>query len=289
MTNRQTLKYLVLGVSLVVIGLAPVLNGFPITEVSAERFVYLPSLGFCLLLATLAMRLRTRWPAHTTALVVLVLISYGVRTVARNTDWRDESTLFTKTVQAADESARAHLNLGNVHYRAGRPREALAEYKQALDIDPKYAGAWSASAGAYKDLGQMDDAFRCIRRAIELEPTNANFQNSLGVLYVQQSEFASAVACFREALRFDPANRRAHFNLGLALFNNAQYQDAIDAFSSLEDKDTDYVHAYYYMALSASHLGDRTGAVDYAAKFLELYSHDDDYRRSAQAILSGGQ
>lgn len=277
----------VLGVSLIGIGLAPVLNIFPITEVSADRFLYLPSLGFCLLVAALALRAPARWRSRTTAFLALLLVAYGVRTVIRNGDWRDESTLFAKTVAAASENARAHLNMGNVHYRAGRAGQALAEYRKALDIDPRYAGAWNASAGAYKDLGQLDEAFACMKRAIELEPTNANYQNSLGVLYVQRREFAEAIECFRRALRFDPSHRRAHFNLGLALYNNEQYRECIEVFSSLEDKDTDNPHAYYYMALSASHLGDRAGAADYAGKFLAVYHHDDDFRRNAQAILSG--
>jgi Flp pilus assembly protein TadD len=278
----------VLGIAVLVVGLAPVLNVFPITEVSAERFLYFPSLGFCLLAATLAMSARARWRSHTTAILALVVVAYGVRTTSRNMDWRDESTLFTKTVAAADENARAHLNLGNVHYRAGRPRDALSEYRQAIDIDPDYAEAWSGSAGAYKELGQLDEAFACMKRALEINPANANFHSSLGVLYVQRGEFEAAIASFRDALARDPAHARARFNLGLAMYNNEDYRDAIEAFAPLENKDTDYMHAYYYMALSASKLGDRARAAEFAATFLSLYDHDDDYRRGAQALLSGG-
>jgi tetratricopeptide (TPR) repeat protein len=277
----------VLGIAIVVVGLAPVLNIFPITEVSADRFLFFPSLGFCLLAATVSVSALPRWRLRTTALVALLLIAYGARTISRNADWHSEATLFTKTAAAAGDNARAHLNLGNVHYRAGRPREALAEYRLALDIDPEYAEAWSGSAGAYKDLGQLDPAFSSIERAIALDPENASYQNSLGILYVRRGEFKAAVDCFRRALGTDPSYERARFNLGLALFNNGDFQGTIDAFTALDGKDGDYVHAYYYMAMAASQLGDRARASEFAAEFLSHYDRDDDYRRGAQAILSG--
>jgi tetratricopeptide (TPR) repeat protein len=268
-------------------GIAPVLNIFPITELSAERFLYFPSLGFCLALALVAEgALRHRRRVTLAALAVLI-IAYSARTVARNADWHDESTLFSATVAAASENARAHLNLGNVHYRAGRHHQALAEYRRALEIDPTYAGAWSSSAGAYAALGEIEEALRCMRRAIDIEPTNANFHNSLGTLYVRLGQLDEAAASFQRALAYHPGHSQARFNLGLTRFKLGDYAGAIEAFESLEHKDVDFVHAYYYLALSRLRTGDAEGSRRDAETFLSLYQGSDGFRQGAQAMLAG--
>lgn len=277
----------VLAIAVFVIGIAPVLNLFPVTEVSAERFLYFPSLGFCLLVALgLTYALKRRRNLAVAAAVVLV-VAYGARTVARNADWRDETTLFAKTVADAADNARAHLNLGNVHYRAGRHRQALAEYERALAIDPEYARAWSSSAGAYKALGELDGAFRCMERALEIEPTNANFHNSVGVLHIQRRRLDLAVAAFRLALQYQPEHDRARFNLGLALFRQEDYAGAVAAFTALAHKDIDFVHAFYYLAVAELRLGNVARAREHAERFLSLYHEADGFRRGAQAVLAG--
>jgi Tfp pilus assembly protein PilF len=274
-----------MGAAVFAVGIAPVLNVFPITEVSAERFLYFPSFGFCLLMAAACRGLRYR----RAGLVVLILLvgAYSARTVVRNLDWKNEASIFGTTVAAAPENARAHLNLGNVHYRDGRHRQALAEYRRALDIDPKEARAWSGSAGAHKALGEMDEAFHSMERAIALEPNNADFRNSVGLLHVQQGDYLRAVESFSQAVGLNPSLHRARFNLGLAAFNMEDYAAAISALEVLEHRDVEFVHAYYYLSLSEMRMGNRSQAIEYAERFLALHQTDDAFRRGAQVLLSG--
>jgi tetratricopeptide (TPR) repeat protein len=278
---------IVLGTSILVIGLAPVLNVFPITEVSAERFLYFPSLGFALVVAVLFVAGISRRPEIVAGTLVLLLVAFGTRTYIRNFDWRNEITLFRHTVAVADDNARAHLNLGNAHYRAGRHHQALGEYRQAVEIDPNYAGAWSSSAGAYKALGRLGDAFRCMEMALAIEPNNADYHNSMGILLVQEERYADAAESFRRALQINPDLARGQFNLGLALFKLDDFADAIPAFQGVPHKEIDFVLSYYYLATSESRLGNNGRAAEYAATFLRLYDRDDEFRSNARLILSG--
>ncbi len=269
------------------IGLAPVLNIIPVTEVSAERFLYFPSLGFTLALALLAVEGMRRWRIPVIVALGLLLVAYSVRTYVRTLDWRDESTLFHTTVAAARENTRAHLNLGNVHYRAGRYQEAIAEYQKAIDLDPNNAAAWSGSAGAYKALGDLDRAFTCMQRALAIDPGNAGFYDSFGILLVQRHQYADAAAAFRSAIAVNPALDRARFNLGLALYLQDDLEGAIREFDALPHKDTDFVMAYYYLADAESRLGHADRASGYASTFLSLYKKEDDYYRKARTLFSG--
>jgi Flp pilus assembly protein TadD len=277
----------VLAIAAFAIGLAPVLNIFPITEVSAERFLYFPSLGFCLVVAWGAVAAMGRHRNTSLILLALLLIAYSARTVTRNRDWRDEPTLFRKTAQVATDVHRVHLNLGNVHYRAGRFHEALAEYNKAVELNPDDARVWSGMAGAYKALGRLDEAFRAIERALSIDPGNASLYNNLGMLHVERRDMDAAIAAFRRALDYQPRHGRARFNLGLALYKNGDYQSAVDALTALEHKDIDHVHAYYYLAAAESKLGHRDRASAYAERFLGLYDRADAFRSNAQEIMAG--
>jgi tetratricopeptide (TPR) repeat protein len=279
----------VLGVAILGIGIAPVLNVLPITEVSAERFLYFPSLGYCLLAGTVAAEAIGRWRLQAIAVVAMVVAAFGVRTTVRNADWRDEVTLFRKTVEASPHSARAHLNLGNVYHRSGRHLEALAEFRRALDIDPGYAAAWSSSAGAYRALHEPENALFCMNQALAIEPGNANFHNSLGTLRAQGRSLGVAVESFERALQLDPGLSRARYNLGLALYALGDYAGATRALADLPYKDTEFVQAYFYLAVAESRLGNASRAGEYSAAFLERYDRHDELRARAREILAGGK
>src|SRR5207247_755505 len=70
----------------------------PIGTLFGERFLYLPSVGFCMLVA------MTRWPRVAAAILVVV---WGVRTGLRNRVWHDDLTLAESMVASAPDSAHA--------------------------------------------------------------------------------------------------------------------------------------------------------------------------------------
>lgn len=83
---------------------------FPIGSIMAERFLYLPSIGFAVAITALAYRIphqRLR-----TTLIALVLVLFAARTYARNTAWQDNLTLASTDVTTAPRSFKLHTLLG---------------------------------------------------------------------------------------------------------------------------------------------------------------------------------
>jgi tetratricopeptide (TPR) repeat protein len=121
------------------------------TIVLAERYLYLPSLGLCIAVGALAVRIPRRWTtASMVALVVLIILPAVARTLVRNRDWRDNETLFAATVLTAPNSSKAHANrAATLAARAETERgagdsesarqlfeQATSHYQRALEIDP---------------------------------------------------------------------------------------------------------------------------------------------------------
>jgi tetratricopeptide (TPR) repeat protein len=108
----------------------------PIGSIMAERFLYLPSLGFCLVaalalwpmggaLARLGVE-NPRWqPWAARALPALVVAGFALRTHVRNADWRGDLALWKSAVAAAPDSFKTHKGYANALWDAGRDEPAL--------------------------------------------------------------------------------------------------------------------------------------------------------------------
>lgn len=126
------------------IALAPGANiAMLLVTIMAERFLYLPSLGFvgCLVWAlyALARRMEQRWPRATAELpwvAAVLCLALLVRTHMRNSDWDNERQFWSSAVKAAPNSYKTHVNLATVLYQLGGPYldQAIAEDDRSLAI-----------------------------------------------------------------------------------------------------------------------------------------------------------
>jgi Tfp pilus assembly protein PilF len=299
----------VLGAGIFLLGLGPVINLIPIGEISAERFLYFPSLGLAIVVgglfssALVARYPSTRaaagdgyvpWPGITpslggtlSVLCFVVLIAFGARTVTRNADWTSERVLFAKTAAASPGSARAHLNVGNVARRQGRLTDAAAAYQRALQIDPDYPGALSNLAWIYASQGRIDDALPLVQRALEQAPDDVNLLNNLGSIYFQKRRFADAARLFERSIERDPRQPIAHYNLALIRIEEGKHNAAYEHFAHTAGKGPQFVRAYHYMAVIDAARGNTEEARRLAQIFLSQYTRDDQFRRRAQQIVAG--
>jgi len=126
-----------LGIAWILIGLAPVSQAIPIIVVAADRFLYIPMLGWVLLVGLLLERGlgrareagRTKLPA---AAIALVFLACAARTVTRVQDWRSDETLNLATARAFPETPAPFLNLATYYERVENdPAKALTALAEA--------------------------------------------------------------------------------------------------------------------------------------------------------------
>ena len=197
-----------------------------IGSIMAERFAYLPLVGLagCLVVGiqALAGELSRKWTAGPQAVWVaagVVSIALAARTYARNLDWQDDASLWTRAVEVCPQSAKMHVNLGRVFLEEpGRLPDAIAEYEAALRIEPDYALAHYSLGVALSKTGQLASAIANYRAALRSEPDYAQAHNNLGSALAQvPGGLPEAITEFKAAIRLDPDYAEAHNNLGDAL------------------------------------------------------------------------
>src|SRR5580704_4485262 len=118
----------------------------PTGTILGERLAYLPSAGFCLLVALIWIQLANRQSKVAGVVLVVLVLVFAGRTVARNRDWHDNFTLFLSAVRAVPGSAKSHSNLGLEYYTLDQVDAADKELQTALRIYPQEAEALGFSA-----------------------------------------------------------------------------------------------------------------------------------------------
>jgi len=88
--------------------------------------------------------------------------------------------------------ARARYKEGFRHFVDERYEEAVACYRQALEIDPELTIAWNGLATALQRQGDVDAAIEAARRLIELDPDEPLGHTSLSILYQEKGMIPEA-------------------------------------------------------------------------------------------------
>ncbi len=111
------------------------------------------------------------------------------------------------------DNAPTRYELGLVLDRAGRPGDAIAEYRRALDHNPNHLETLNNLGVVLAGQGRMDEAARHFERVVAVDPENADAHANLGLALAAAGARGAAVRAFREALRLDPDHAEARGGL----------------------------------------------------------------------------
>ncbi|KAJ8249970.1 hypothetical protein COCON_G00231860 [Conger conger] len=172
---------------------------FYVGFVMAERVLYIPSMGFCLLLAlglrSLSSRLgpRASRPALLGCCAALLLL-FGGKTVLRNRDWHSEETLYRSGI--AVNPPKAWGNLGNVLRNQGKMTEAERAYRNALYYRSNMADMLYNLGLLLHDSKQLPEALQYYTLAINSRPTLASAYLNSGIILMNQGHLDEAKRTF---------------------------------------------------------------------------------------------
>lgn len=225
------------------ITLLPVLNIIPIKALEAERFLYLPSIGFALLTAYAAYLLGERLDKAATGKATIVMLlagvlimGYSLKTILRAEEWKDEVVISNKTALSSPDSAWALTALGANLMERKNYTAAVEPLEKAVAICEGYTLARNALGECYLRLGRNREAVAQFIEVLKIDPLSAKTRNFLGVAYAGLKEYNDAEKQFTAALKKDPEFLNAHLNLGRLYEIRSEFAKAVKQyFMILED------------------------------------------------------
>src|SRR5580698_11324547 len=123
-----------------------------------------------------------------------------------------------------------YVNSGKKYFDKGKYQEAIVEFRNAIEIDPKVAAAHYQLARTYLTLKNPGAAFGELQQTVARDPKNLNAQLELASLLVAGRKFDQAQSAANVVLKADPNNARAHALLGESLAATHDLPNAISEF-----------------------------------------------------------
>jgi tetratricopeptide (TPR) repeat protein len=193
---------------------------FPTGTIFAERLVYLPSAGFCLIAASWIVggaREVSEVPRARAALLAAVVLAFAARALARNPVWASDEALFTDLVRVSPASAKAHYDFAYMSLNKARPGPALEHYTRAIEIYPRYWDAWAGKGRAERALGRLGESEKSYAESLRQVPTYENGFFGLGLAREEQGNRAGAEEAYRTGLRHNPQSLPLAYRMALLL------------------------------------------------------------------------
>jgi len=231
---RHDQPYFVVGWFWFLLTLVPVIGLFQTGEQSmADRFSYLPRIGLFIMVAwgaselTKGVRYRHGFLVLTAGAVIIASTTLTWRQLGY---WRDNISLYQRTLQLTTGNYTIHNNLGLALAEQGNLQSAIQEYREALRIKPDNAFSHNNLGLALAKQGNIDAAISEYQAALLLNPNYTIAHNNLGIALASKGDLDAAIRRYRDALRISHNNADAHYNLGLAYAGKGDIDAAISEY-----------------------------------------------------------
>ena len=303
----------------------------------ADRFLYIPSLGYCIAFACILVQifkiptdeassfsLKTK-PAFSmsfTAISIIVLLLFTVKTVGRAAEWKTQFDLFGADVKKSDNSAHMRLYWGlalrdkGLDLKTANESEkdwnkiqennvkmeewtwkAVEQFKKGVEIYPESADcneqlgiAFENLAPLHPERGYRDSAERYYLRALQIVPSKAATNSNLAKIYFDRGDIQLAKNYYMEAIRYDAIFADGYFNLGSCYGMLQMYDSSFYYYNKCLQLQPERAECYTYMGLSYANTGDYDNAVKMYERGIELKPNlGSTYVLAAKTYITMGQ
>lgn len=267
---------------------------FPIGAFMNERFMYIPSVGFCLILGYLITRKLPAWSENWPKLsyswpIILtgvLLFAYSLRTLARLPAWKSNQTLFLTDVHNSPNSTKANTSAGGTLIEGSSPKppskkrttdmqKGIRYLNKALKIYPDNKDALLLLGGAHFDLNKdYDNVFKAYYELLSTNPTHVQVHRALSIMSETEEDVGNAKKLVnfyeKKVLPLNPTTATPYDALGVLYgkkLNNLE--QSISYFKQALTYDDHEVGTYHDLAVAYGMQGRFEDGLAMANKALE--------------------
>jgi tetratricopeptide (TPR) repeat protein len=248
------------------ISIFPLANTFfPLTGIIAERLLFVPSIGFSILVVFLIFKItKTDFTVKlgrsskilVFAIAMILILPNSIISISRNKDWKDRKTLYSHDIEYLENSAKANTLYGNLLigevYTAIKKNQPIIKYKP-----------------------QIEQAIMYFNRSLEVDSTYSNPWHNLGYInMILYQNYELAEKQFTKCLDVDSTIAAAYLNRGISNFYVGNYKQSIIDFEDYLNKNQNYKDkeldkAYLFSGKSHLAMGDTAKCTEFYSKAVQ--------------------
>lgn len=258
--------------------------------VAADKFFYLPAIGFLLVMAwglrslwerSAGMRRARVWRLAVVGVPLVLAGCAAVGTRATLSAWQDSISLYRHMIDVDGNSATAHYNLGLLLMREQDYAAAEAHFAAAATLHGAHDRAEREWGLALERQGRDAEALPHYERAVEINPRYVPGLLSLAGALLETEDAEEALTYYRAAIELQPGRALLHHHLGIGLHKLGRYSEAVGAYREALRLNPRYARAYYNLGVSLLRLGRNAEAAEAFAGCVRL---EPDHASAQQAL-----
>ncbi|HKR07238.1 MAG TPA: tetratricopeptide repeat protein [Bacteroidia bacterium] len=273
----------------------------------AERFLYMPSLGFAIVIVILTGRLFKidfnakfhfarlenlfSYNKNFSYLVCIILLAASIKTIARNPDWKNDTTIFSADAVNAPNSSRVHFLYANHMVQEVKENKvpaneienyyniAIEEFNKCIAIHPDHYQSYFGLGDLYEQKKQPDKALYYYRTVVQRLPKLQLGYFNLGNMYFKVHQYDSSITVLQKAISLQPDFAGAYNSLGAAYFGKGDFDNAITVYKKTLALKPDYADAWKNLGSCYGTKKEYDLAIDAFQKALSFAPNDADIKR----------
>jgi hypothetical protein len=262
---------------------------FPIGTNMGERFVFMPSAGFCLTAALLLTRASRNNSVVLYTILGIVIAFFSLKTVTRNPAWASNEILFFSDAETSKNSAKLQNACGGILFdKATQEKDpeiqkelckrALVHLDRAVNIYPNYKDAYISRAGCYYVLKNYENAIADYKVALRFAADDAKLKTYLAMSLreggkyqgEQKRDLAKALEYLNESWQVNQQDPETARLLGVANGIKGNREEALKWFSKAVELAPDSASYLYDLGQAYSAVGNEAKGQELRKSALEL-------------------
>ena len=226
-------------------------------QAAADRFTYIPTVGFYLLAAMGLLQVWNKWRETSmkqgaligislVALVSLILLSQ--LTHRQIPVWKNPGTLWQKVIKEfPGQTPKSYRISGHYFMVQGQTKKAVGFYEQAIELFPRYVEPYNDLGLFYMNQKNYEKAESYFKASLDVR-RDAVVENNMGLLHLSQGQTKQAVYWFQRSIETQPDFPQPHNNMGLIFSKSGQWLQAEEEYRKAIQGDFDFPQAHANLA-----------------------------------------
>jgi Flp pilus assembly protein TadD len=243
-------RVLCFGLAWAILGLVPTLNILPIAVPIMEHRLYVPLIGFALVLArTCALLFDATQKKHRYAITIGIIVCvYAVLSFLRIPIWKNSETLWNDSIEKSPRYDRAYFNLAGYYFEQQQYDKTISMMQQYIQLRPDDFVGYARLRQTYFLAGHYSDAAFVCRQLIALSPNIPARYLELGELYEKLGAIDSAAQVYQQGILVNPGVCQLHDRLGSAFIQLGNVEDSRKEYLHAIELEKSYAPPYFGLA-----------------------------------------
>tara|TARA_B100001250_G_scaffold188793_1_gene162217 strand:+ start:3741 stop:5498 length:1758 start_codon:yes stop_codon:yes gene_type:complete len=204
----------------------------PLADIVFEHRLYLPSIGYCILLASLMNKIQNRYGNIFSAIVILIIITtYSIGSYNRNLSWDTAISIWTDNIIKSPSNPVPYWSRAKEYFKIGKYGKAIDDYTSAIDLNSNLVTIIGERGLAYEKQNMFNHAISDYSKMADLNKNDSGkWYRKIGVIHTRNGDYNKALVYWNKSIFSEPCYYKFYISRGITYQHLGNFKKALEDF-----------------------------------------------------------